>query len=145
MTRREPLQRDRRIDDLDGIARELARAAGYEAAETLILAFGGQRLYVPVKMRPSSPFWRVLGADAAKKLAAIANANLDGVEAQGAGRDVDIPLGSRLMMAKRKAAIGQFKGSKNRAAEIFKCSRRTIQRYRRHLRQPDLFEGLSKR
>jgi hypothetical protein len=121
---------DTRIDDLDGIARELALVAGYDAAEALILAFGGQRLYVPNKMRPSSPFWKVLGGPVAKQLALIVN----GGAGERTGNDVDIPLGSRLMQAKRKAAIAGFKGSKNQAVAVFKCSRRTVQRYRKKVR-----------
>jgi hypothetical protein len=130
--------RDPRIDDLVGIARELALVAGYEAAEKLMLHFGGQRLYIPDKMRPRSPFWKVLGPEAAKQLAIIAAQPRQNGEARD--NQVDIPLGSRLLQAKRKAAIATFDGSKNRAASVFKVSRRTIQRYRRKMRQPTLFD-----
>lgn len=134
--------RDPRIDDLDGIARELALVAGYEAAERLILHFGGQRHYIPDKMRPSSPFWKVLGPEVAKQLAAVFVV----WAASAAGRDnhVEIPLGGRLMQAKRKAAMAAFDGSKNEAAATFRCSRRTVQRYRRKVRQPSLFDPPSK-
>jgi hypothetical protein len=44
------------------------------------------------------------------------------------------------MQAKRKAAIASFKGSKNQAVAMFKCSRRTVQRYRKRISQPSLFD-----
>jgi hypothetical protein len=129
---------DPRIDDLVGIARELALVAGYDAAEKLMLHFGGQRLYIPAKMRPKSPFWKVLGPEVACQLAAIAaQPRMDGGASDS---QVDIPLGSRLMQAKRKAAIAGFGGSKNQAASVFKVSRRTVQRYRGKVRQPTLFD-----
>lgn len=121
-----PPAKDPRVAELVGIARELGRAAGFEAAEALMLHFGGQRLYVPAKMRPSSPFWKVLGRDAALALAAIANRG----GSNRSGVDIEIPMGSKLLMARRKAAIGAFKGSKNQAAAAFRLSRRTVQRYR---------------
>ncbi len=110
-------RRDPRIAELVGIARELAEEKGYEAAERLMLHFGGQRRAIPEKMRPRSEFWRVLGPEVAKALAAIAARP----RADGTARDdqVDIPLGSRLLQAKRKAAIAAFEGSKNRAAGVF--------------------------
>src|SRR6476620_10633191 len=133
---------DPRIAELVGIARELAKAVGFEAAETLMFHFGGQRLNVPQKMRPSSPFWKVLGPDAAQKLAAIANAG----SAQGSGADVDIPRGGRLMMAQRRATIAAFNGSKNEAAARFGVHRRTVQRHRRGLVSVGpLFDDLSRR
>lgn len=130
--------KDPRIGELVGIARELAKAAGFEAAETLMFHFGGQRLNVPQKMRPSSPFWKVLGGDVAKKLAAIANKGA----AQGSGADIDIPRGGRLMTAKRRAAIATFNGSKNEAAARFAVHRRTVQRYRSSLAKRDKWQGL---
>jgi hypothetical protein len=134
--------RDPRIGELVGIARELAKVAGFEAAETLMFHFGGQRLNVPQKMRPSSPFWKVLGGDVAKKLAAIANKG----GAQGSGADVDIPRGSRLMIARKRAAIAAFGGSKNEAAARFGIHRRTVQRHRRgSIDAGPLFEGLADR
>ena len=47
---------------------------------------------------------------------------------------------ARLMQAKRKAAIAAFKGSKNQAVAMFKCSRRTVQRYRKKVQEPGLFD-----
>jgi hypothetical protein len=138
-----PSPADHRIGELVGIARELALVAGFEAAEILMLHFGGQRRNIPNKMRPSSPFWKVLGKEAALQLARIAN---KGGESTGSGADVEIPLGSKLLMARRRAAIAGFKGSKNQAAEAFRVSRRTVQRVRNHEPAPmPLFDGLSKR
>jgi hypothetical protein len=142
MTRR-PSPADHRIGELVGIARELALVAGFEAAETLMLHFGGQRRNIPNKMRPSSPFWKVLGREAALQLAKIANQGGDDTRY---GADVEIPMGSKLLMARRRAAIAAFKGSKNQAAATFHVSRRTVQRHRGDARDvPPLFELLSKR
>lgn len=136
------MTKDARIAELVGIAREFALAAGFEAAEQLMLHFGGQRVYVPIKMRPSSPFWKVLGRSAALKLAEIATHG----ESQGSGAEIEVPIGSRLLMARRKAAIAGFKGSKNQAAAAFRCSRRTVQRYRSAAQEGagPLFDCISK-
>lgn len=125
MSRSKP-RADPRIDFLVGIVREFAQAAGYDAAETLMFHFGGQRLYVPQKMRPTSPFWPVLGPEAAKTLSRVANKG----GAQGSGVEVEIPRGSRLMLARRNAQLAGFEGSKNQAALKFGVHRRTVQRYR---------------
>lgn len=132
------MTRDPRIDELVGIARELAEEVGYEAAEQLMLHFGGQRRSIPAKMRPRSEFWKVLGEKVALALAAIAHRP----KADGSALDsqVDIPLGSRLLQAKRKAAIATFGGSKNQAAAVYRVSRRTVQRYRKKVRGPTLFD-----
>jgi hypothetical protein len=134
--------KDPRIAELVGIARELALVAGFAAAEELMFHFGGQRLEIPKKMRPESPFWKVLGEDAAKKLAEIADRpRPDGNASDG---KIDIPRGSRLMMAQRRAAIAGFDGSKNEAAARFGVHRRTVQRYRGGKRSiGPLFDGLS--
>jgi hypothetical protein len=138
-----PAHPDHRIDELVGIARELGKIAGFEAAETLMLHFGGQRVYMPEKMRPSSVLWKVLGKEVAVTLWKLV---IGPGDAGDIGRLIEIPLGSRLLMARRKAAIATFKGSKNEAAAAFKCSRRTIQRYRSDIRdEGPLFETLSKR
>lgn len=128
---------DPRIANLVGIARELALEAGYDAAVKLMLHFGGQRLYIPDQMRPSSPFWKVLGGDIAQKLPICAER-----AAGAAGHDghMLIPSGSRLERAQRKAAIAAFDGSKNQAAATFHVHRRTVQRYRRKTREPGLFD-----
>jgi hypothetical protein len=130
-------QTDPRIAYLVGIARELALEAGYDAAIKLMLHFGGQRLYIPDQMRPSSSLWKVLGGDIAKKLPGCAE------RAAGAGGHdghILIPSGSRLERAQRKAAIAAFNGSKNQAAAAFHVHRRTVQRYRRRAREPSLFD-----
>lgn len=128
---------DPRIASLDGIARELALEAGYEAAIKLMLHFGGQRHYIPDRIRRSSPFWQKLGPEIARLLPGCAE-RLGG--ADGRPNEVDIPTGSRLERARRKAAIAAFKGSKNQAAGQFHVSRRTVQRYRAKVREPGLFE-----
>lgn len=127
MKKRPSSHPDHRVNELVGIARELGEAVGFEAAELLMLHFGGQRRNIPNKMRPSSPFWKVLGREAALQLARIAN---HGEETTGSGVDVEIPLGSKLLMARRRAAIAAFPGSKNQAAATFHVSRRTVQRHR---------------
>ena len=140
MTRSPPAPKDPRVDELVGIARDLARVAGFEAAEARMLHFGGQRIYVPEKMRPKSEIWKALGPAAAKALAAIVAARPGGVS------PIDVPLGGQLRAARRKEAIRAFNGSKNKAAAAFQCSRRTVQRYRN--REPasmPLFDPPSKR
>lgn len=128
---------DPRIASLDGIAREVALEAGYDAAIRLMLHFGGQRHYIPDKIRRSSPFWKKLGPEIARVLPLCA-ARLGG--SNGRQNEVDIPTGSRLERAMRKAAIADFGGSKNQAAAAFHVSRRTVQRYRAKAREPSLFD-----
>jgi len=128
---------DPRIATLDGIARELALEAGYDAALRLMLHFGGQRHYIPDKIRRSSQFWQKLGPDIARVLPLCA-ARLGG--SNGRQNEVDIPTGSRLDRAMRKTAIANFRGSKNQAAAAFHVSRRTVQRYRSKAREPTLFD-----
>lgn len=132
---------DPRIASLDGIARELALEAGYDAAIRLMQHFGGQRHYIPDKIRRSSPFWQKLGPEIARVLPLCA-ARLGG--SNGRQNEVDIPTGSRLERAKRKAAIADFAGSKNQAAATFHVSRRTVQRYRKKSKQLDMFNEPTK-
>jgi hypothetical protein len=50
---------------------ELITAAGEEAVEKLVAAFGGARLYVPQVPEPEDPLSRVVGAEAAARLARV--------------------------------------------------------------------------
>lgn len=120
---------DPRLADLVGPALELAKVAGFDAAVRLMVNFGGQRLYVPRKMRPRRPgsrpllnesdFVGALGLAAAKELAALYG-----------GEHVEIPLGSALKERQRRAQVAKFKGSNNQAVQTFGLHRRTVQRLR---------------
>ena len=128
---------DPRLSLLEGTARELARAAGFDAAERLMLHFGGQRVFVPRRMRPRSPLFGALGREAALKLAELFG-----------GEYIEVPIGKALSTAKRLAAIASFKGSHNEAARAFGCTRRWVRMVRAgarpDLRQAGLFDKPSK-
>lgn len=139
---------DPRLGELEGVARRFGRVAGYDAAVRLVMEFGGRRLSVPVKMRPSSPFWSKLGPIAAKALAKLFG-----------GEDITVPTGSKASEKQRRRQVRNYllaqrdpsKVSKNDLAEKFKVHRRTVQRVRVALGQPvaetaqtDLFEKPSK-
>ena len=123
---------DPRLKDLEGCALELAREAGFDAGERLIVQFGGQRLFVPRKMRPSSPMWDALGPITAKKLAELFGGNY-----------IDVPTGAGITQAKRTRQIRAFlagqnlQASKNKVAKLFKVNRRTVQRHRAALKHPE--------
>lgn len=137
--------RDPRLADLVGPALELAKAAGFDAAVRLMVNFGGQRLYVPRKMRPRRAskrqalneidFITAIGRDAAKALADLYG-----------GEHIEIPLGSALQDRQIALQVANFKGSINQAIRKFGLHRRTIQRIQRQhqtagdARQPSLFE-----
>jgi len=143
---------DPRLELLDGVAKELAAVAGFAAGERLIEHFGGQRVYVPEKMRPNSRFWDKLGPNAAKALAEICG-----------GDHIDVPTGSeaqrRLSARTKRRQISAYlaaqkdpkKRTKDHVAATFRCNRRTVQRVRAAIGQPappssqaDLFEKRSK-
>lgn len=138
---------DPRLADLTGPVLELAKEAGFDAAVRLMVNFGGQRLYVPRKMRPRRPgsrprlnevdFVGALGLQAARELASLYG-----------GEHIEIPLGASLKVRQRRAQVANFKGSNNQAIQTFGLHRRTIQRLRHGQedeRQGVLFEGPSKR
>lgn len=144
--------RDPRLELLDGVAKELAAVAGFDAGERLLEHFGGQRVYVPEKMRPDSRFWDTLGPNAARALAKICG-----------GDHIDVPTGSeaqrRLSAKKMRRQISAYlaaqkdpkKTTKDHVAATFNCNRRTVQRVRAAMGQPaqpgnqaDLFEKRSK-
>lgn len=141
---------DPRLADLNGPALELAKVAGFDAAVRLMVSFGGQRLYVPSKMRPRRTskrqalndvdFITAIGREPAKALAKLYG-----------GEHIDIPLGSTLHDRQIKLQVVNFNGSLNQAVRKFGLHRRTIQRIksdheaRLDARQQSLFEGPSKR
>lgn len=120
---------DPRLADLVGPARELAKVAGFDAAVRLMVNFGGQRLYVPRKMRPRRAskrqalndidFITAIGREAAKALADLYG-----------GEHIEIPLGSALQDKQIAQQVANFKGSINQAIRKFGLHRRTIQRLR---------------
>lgn len=123
---------DPRIQYLSGIAKEFALAAGVDAAEKLMKLFGGERVSVPLKARPSSRIWK-LGPAAAEKL----------VELRG-GETIDVPTGAagalRRATSMRRQQIAEcFQGPEkmtiNAAAKKFGVHRRTISRIRAAARQ----------
>ena len=139
--------RDPRLADLVGPALELAQVAGFDAAVRLMVNFGGQRLYVPRKMRPRRAnkrqalneidFVTALGWDAAKALAGLYG-----------GEHIEIPLGKLLKEGQRRLQVANFKGSNNQAIQTFGLHRRTVQRLRHgqeDANQGSLFDGPSKR
>ena len=121
---------DPRLADLTGPALELAKKAGFDAAVRLMVNFGGQRLYVPRKMRPRRPdrrpvlngidFVEALGPAAAKALAELYG-----------GEHIEIPLGTALHDRQIAQQIANFRGSLNQAVRTFGLHRRTIQRVQR--------------
>lgn len=122
---------DPRFTLLTGSALELAKVAGFDAAVRLMVAFGGQRIYVPRKRRDSSHFSVQLGCDAARALASLFG-----------GEHIEVPLGSHLSVLQRRNQIANFSGSNNAAAQMFRIHRRTVQRIRRQaneVKQLDLF------
>lgn len=128
--------KDPRFALLTGPALQLAEKAGFDAAVRLMVALGGQRLYVPRKMRPGSPFYEPLGRDAARALAELFG-----------GEHIEVPLGTGLKESQIRAQIAAFKGTNNKAVETFGRHRRTIQRIRhgqQDTRQQSLFETPSK-
>lgn len=141
---------DPRLADLVGPALELAKVAGFDAAVRLMVNFGGQRLYVPRKMRPRRAskrqalnevdFITAIGREPAKALAELYG-----------GEHIEIPLGSALQDRQIKLQVANFNGSINQAIRKFGLHRRTIQRIkseheaRLDARQPSLFEAPSKR
>jgi hypothetical protein len=143
---------DPRLELLDGVAKALAKVAGFDAGERLITHFGGQRVFVPRTVRPRSRLWQQLGPIAAKALATLRG-----------GEHIDVPTGSearrrlndvrvRLQIESYLKAQGNPAAvSKDQVAERFKVNRRTVQRVRVALQAPrddkqgSLFEGPSKR
>ena len=61
---------------LDGVAKELAAAASFDAGERLFEHFGGQRVYVPEKMWPGSRFWEALGRTRPRRYRRSAGENI---------------------------------------------------------------------
>ena len=139
---------DPRLDLLDGAAKELAREAGFDAGERLLEHFGGQRVFVPKKMRPRSRFWETLGPKAAQILSDLFGGDYitvpTGTEAQRrlSGRKM-----RRQIAAYLAAQTDPKKATKDHVASKFNCNRRTVQRVRVALGRPatptdqaDLFE-----
>ncbi|MBX9944916.1 MAG: hypothetical protein K2Y40_12610 [Reyranella sp.] len=141
------------MDKLDGVARALARVAGYDAGVRLVTGFGGQRVFVPRTIRQRSRFWDVLGPTACRELAKLFG-----------GEHITVPTGlgaeRRLSDARRRRQVEAFLRahkdprlvSKDKVAEALKVHRRTVQRVRVAMTrqtepspQGSLFEKTSKR
>lgn len=128
---------DPRLELLDGAAKELAREAGFDAGERLLEHFGGQRVFVPKKMRPRSRFWETLGPKAAQVLSDLFGGDYitvpTGAEAQRrlSGRKM-----RRQIAAYLSAERDPKKRTKDHVAATFHCNRRTVQRVRAALGQP---------
>lgn len=140
---------DPRLDLLDGAAKELAREAGFDAGERLLEHFGGQRVFVPKKMRPRSRFWETLGPKAAQALSDLFGGDYitvpTGAEAQ---RRLSSQKMRRQIAAYLSAQRDPKKRTKDHVAATFHCNRRTVQRVRAALARPtessdqtDLFEA----
>jgi Homeodomain-like domain-containing protein len=92
---------------------ELIAAAGEEAAQKLVAAFGGARLYVPQMPEPEDPLSRVIGPEAAVRLAQV----------YGGDRvDIPNPTVRRARIAElRRAGLGV-----DAIARELSCTRRRV-------------------
>ena len=134
---------DPRLELLEGAAKELGQRAGFDAGERLVQHFGGQRVFVPKKMRPRSRFWATLGPIAASELSKMYG-----------GEHINVPTGTSASHKQRRRQIERYlrshgdpaSVSKDRVAEAFHVNRRTVQRVRAAIRsegalsQFDLFD-----
>lgn len=117
---------DPRIDELTGIAKLLARRAGYDAGLQLIMLFGGARIFIPRTIRTNCPLHK-LGPKAAAALS----------ELRG-GEQVDVPTGRGIIRKQIIAYLstaGTQKESKRAVAKKFGVHARTVQRIRAELRR----------
>ena len=113
---------DGRIALLRGVARGLAEELDFEAAEKLMLHFGGMQVTVPAKPRPRSPLTKLLGKEIAAAMSRL----------YGPGQvEVPMPLGRRLETAARMRAIQEHPGSHNQVARAFGCTRRWVRMVRK--------------
>jgi hypothetical protein len=123
---------DPRLELLVGIARELAEVSDYDAAVRLMTAFGGQRIFVPARIRPKSRLYQVLGPHAAQELAKLI---------APLGKDIDVPLGGLINARARRRALANLvaaqeqlppaeRRSKNQIAAEMGIHYKTVQKAR---------------
>lgn len=85
-------------DPLPQVLADIARIAGEEAARRVAGAVGGTRVYIPPQPGPDHWLAKLVGQEAAQKIA-------DHLTAGPLGARVDIPLGDTGFMSSQQARI----------------------------------------
>lgn len=108
------------IDDMHGLLREVAEAAGVTAALRLAHVFGGTKVYIPHRIPPGHPLAEAAGAAAAQYLSD-----------SYAGELVLIPLGTDADSAAKRRTIRERLAAdvpQQRIAREVGCHIRTVER-----------------
>jgi hypothetical protein len=116
------------------LLREVGEVFGDARALKLAMAFGGQRVRIPVRPHPGHQVARELGLDVLRWLSA-----------RHGGEYLQIPTGARSLVAEQADLVRRLVEAGLSANEIVRQARvssRTVHRVRERLRaerQPDLF------